>query len=249
MIVIKNNNKRASTIIFIFKVLFWIVVFEALMLLYFFIAPGLMTPSDTVLELEIGEEFSTAPATQFLLEASEMIALIETIISILAIIFFIRWFRRAYENLFAFPEATVAFKPGMASGSWFIPVLNLIRPFQIMKEIWEKTQELASHRLGTIQSPKIVTYWWTGWVLIIVLRIGIITMSLVSDFAQTGLVDQQMIFFTSMIVIPIILATLQLAIAMIRSTRTFEDALWQEAQAPSDSIFAANIIQPAEEKH
>ena len=46
---------------------------------------------------------------------------------------FLPWFHRAYKNLAAMHKTK--HKVGWAIGSWFVPFLNLFRPYQIAKEI------------------------------------------------------------------------------------------------------------------
>jgi hypothetical protein len=46
---------------------------------------------------------------------------------------FLPWFHRAYKNLAAVHKTK--HRPGWAIGAWFVPFLNLFRPYQIAKEI------------------------------------------------------------------------------------------------------------------
>jgi len=46
---------------------------------------------------------------------------------------FLPWFHRAYKNLAAMHGTR--HKPGWAIGGWFVPFLNLVRPYQIAKEL------------------------------------------------------------------------------------------------------------------
>jgi hypothetical protein len=70
---------------------------------------------------------------------------------------FIPWFHRAYKNLTTW-HAT-RFKSGWAIGGWFVPFLNLVRPYQIAKE------------LATLSGPKptkatnALPLWW-GMVIV-----------------------------------------------------------------------------------
>jgi hypothetical protein len=47
-----------------------------------------------------------------------------------------RLFRRAYRNLPALGAESPRFSSGWAVGAWFVPFLNLVRPKQIMDDIW-----------------------------------------------------------------------------------------------------------------
>ena len=80
------------------------------------------------------------------------------------IVLFIMWFRRAYNNLNLSERVTTKYPEGWAAGAWFVPFLNLARPYFIMQEIWGKTQE-ATHNLITYKSSKIVGWWWVVWII------------------------------------------------------------------------------------
>jgi predicted nucleic acid-binding Zn ribbon protein len=93
-----------------------------------------------------------------------IIAIANFAVLILCIVLFILWFRRAYNNLNRSGRTATQFDEGWAAGSWFVPFLNLGRPYQIMKEIWEKTQ-LATTNLLTYRKSDIVGWWWAIWIL------------------------------------------------------------------------------------
>jgi hypothetical protein len=50
------------------------------------------------------------------------------------------WCHRAYRNLPALGAGVVRFSPGWAAGSWFVPVLNLFRPYQVLRELWVQSR-------------------------------------------------------------------------------------------------------------
>jgi hypothetical protein len=74
---------------------------------------------------------------------------------------FIPWFHRAYKNLSTW-HAT-RFGSGWAIGGWFVPFLNLVRPYQIAKE-------LASYS-GPKETPptNALPLWWA---LVIIGAVG-----------------------------------------------------------------------------
>lgn len=89
------------------------------------------------------------------------------IIYVLAIVFFLSWFRRAYYNLHQFaPKLT--YTDGWAAGSWFVPLFNFIGPIQIAVELFrESTKVLLANgkRVDRSTNRLILTLWWTSWVL------------------------------------------------------------------------------------
>ena len=94
----------------------------------------------------------------------QAIAYSNVAIYIVCIVLFIMWFRRAYNNLNLSERVYTKYPEGWAAGAWFVPFLNLARPYFIMKEIWEKTQE-ATHNLISFKPSKIVGWWWVIWII------------------------------------------------------------------------------------
>lgn len=86
---------------------------------------------------------------------------------IISAVTFIQWFRRAYFNLHQRVNFLL-YTEGWAAGSWFVPILNLFRPYQIMKELYLETSKIltknGSSRLG-IFSTTTVGWWWTLWII------------------------------------------------------------------------------------
>ncbi|SET51776.1 protein of unknown function [Hymenobacter actinosclerus] len=89
------------------------------------------------------------------------VVLLLILVNILTIVFFLQWFRRAYYNLWKIgrrPDHT----DGWAVGSWFIPILNLSRPYSIMKEIWYDTGATPS---GATDSRTVLRWWWVAYLV------------------------------------------------------------------------------------
>jgi hypothetical protein len=66
------------------------------------------------------------------------------------------------------------YSPGWAVGSWFVPFLNLVRPYGIIKEIWARSDpddvNTENSPLGhTLEMTKVVTpmfgLWWAMWII------------------------------------------------------------------------------------
>jgi len=103
---------------------------------------------------------------------AEIIRMSDVIVGVLykllllgSIITFIMWFRRAYYNLHL-RVPNLKYKEGWAAGGWFIPIVCLDMPFQIMKELYTVTKGLLQHRKGfsaSWLSTRLLTYWWTLW--------------------------------------------------------------------------------------
>lgn len=83
---------------------------------------------------------------------------------IVSIVTFINWFRRAYYNLGK--RVKTRFTDGWASGAWFVPIISLFRPVQMMSEMWDETTTLILNKGGESKGNKvIVSVWWTIWII------------------------------------------------------------------------------------
>lgn len=96
----------------------------------------------------------------------QMIGIVHLIIFITSAVFFIQWFRRAYFNLHVRTDNT-NYSDGWAAGSWFVPIISLFRPHQIMKELDYDTSELLEKATGkeVKSNATIITTWWTLWII------------------------------------------------------------------------------------
>lgn len=86
---------------------------------------------------------------------------------IISAVTFIQWFRRAYFNLHL-KVRHLKNEESAASYSWFIPFVNLYRPYQIMKETYQETKELliknGIQEKQTLSSSNVLI-WWTLWIV------------------------------------------------------------------------------------
>ncbi len=81
---------------------------------------------------------------------------------IISIVLVSLWIYRAHDNLRAAGVNDLEFTPSWSVGWFFIPIMNLFKPFQAMKELWN-----GSHGTGDgygEQSPSTVATWWTLWI-------------------------------------------------------------------------------------
>ncbi|MFK7810940.1 MAG: DUF4328 domain-containing protein [Maribacter sp.] len=95
-----------------------------------------------------------------------LIALLYLVVYIASGIVFIQWFRRAYFNLSL--RTRCDYNEGWAAGGWFVPILSLFRPYQIMNELQEKTVGLVNKRSQQSlenKSGPILGLWWALWII------------------------------------------------------------------------------------
>ena len=84
-------------------------------------------------------------------------------------IFFLLWTYRSYRHLSALSDRNLRFSPGWAVGWFFAPIMNLFRPYQVMKEMWKESDPDADpsrpeEGKGRTGSP-LLKGWWGLWLL------------------------------------------------------------------------------------
>ncbi len=226
MLLIKDNSRRAREVIIFFWIYIAMSVFSILGGLYQY---NLVNSGLT----------DSAAITQEAAATNELIQRIAGLLSIGSFIalavFFIRWFRRAYYNLHNLPGAYASLEEGWAAGAWFIPFLNLVRPYQIMKEIWEGTQQFLAHRM-TPRSSALVNSWWAIYLGTNIFS-GIASRLVAGSGTLEGLKTNTIIYIISEV---LSIAAAVVAMLLVNRMSDIENELMKEAQTPSDSIFAVD---------
>jgi hypothetical protein len=96
----------------------------------------------------------------------QIVGVVYSITYLVSGIVFIQWFRRAYFNLHL-RSSHLLYTDGWAAGSWFVPFLNLFRPFQIMKELYVETARIFTKKglSEEVSSTKFLGWWWALWLI------------------------------------------------------------------------------------
>lgn len=97
----------------------------------------------------------------------QVIGVLFILVYVASAIVFIQWFRRAYFNLHLY-STNLTSTEGWAAASWFVPILSLFRPFQIMRELYEETARVfvKKERTGAYIAPtKFLGWWWALWLV------------------------------------------------------------------------------------
>ena len=110
----------------------------------------------------ISTETATANDTR-----EQIIGIFYLIAYVVSAVTFIQWFRRAYFNLHL-KINYLNHTEGWAAGSWFVPIISLYRPYQIMKEIYQETKELLIKKgivFNQTFSISALGWWWALWII------------------------------------------------------------------------------------
>jgi len=68
---------------------------------------------------------------------------------------------RTYGNLALVGSKRSRFTRGWAVGYWFIPLINLVRTYQVMKDLWLRSDSLNDRdAYDELPAPAYLTGWW-----------------------------------------------------------------------------------------
>jgi hypothetical protein len=85
----------------------------------------------------------------------QMVGLGQVVALLAGAVTFLRWLRVAYGNLPAL-GAVPRFSPTWAAVCFLVPIVNLFRPYQVVRELW-----VGSGGGG----PAIVGWWWAAYLV------------------------------------------------------------------------------------
>ncbi|MCZ6749577.1 MAG: DUF4328 domain-containing protein [bacterium] len=92
------------------------------------------------------------------------IAGMQVVMYAVAAIAFLLWVYRANRQVRVLGAAGLRFTPGWAVGWWFVPVMNLFRPYQVVKEVWLASAPGAVPEGGEDwkqgRAPGLLGWWW-----------------------------------------------------------------------------------------
>jgi hypothetical protein len=209
----KPNEKRAKTAIVLVSLVLFL---EIIMLISDYFEYRLLE------SLQNGFFVSDQEAESNDLRQS-ILGILYLIVFIISGITFIMWFRRAYYNLHL-KVSNLSYTEGWAAGSWFVPIANLFRPYQIMKELNKETENLLSQHNEdhqNITSTRLIGLWWALWILTgilsqIVLRL-FLDAETIDDFVANSITNMSL----SVLSIPLALITIRI----IKDYSTLEQKL------------------------
>jgi Domain of unknown function (DUF4328) len=93
----------------------------------------------------------------------DLLAIPAFVVLIVCIVLVGRWIYVTNANAHAFGTDEMSISPGWAVGWFFVPIANLFKPYEGMKETWQ-----VSHNVGGLleeaESP-LVRWWWGLWIV------------------------------------------------------------------------------------
>jgi Domain of unknown function (DUF4328) len=87
---------------------------------------------------------------------------LEALVFIATVVVWCVWQHRAQSNARLMTAGTTTFTPGWAVGWWFVPIANLFKPFQTVRELWKASLGGAGWR--EIRTWSLLGWWWGVWI-------------------------------------------------------------------------------------
>lgn len=155
---LRNNEKRADILVKVFTLYGIVVAFSS---------------GGSIFQIKLLQDIrDNNPYEMSVLELSDMVQMIFAIgcfgLYIATIVVFLQWFRRAYFNLHLYKRFNLRHSESMASYGFFIPLLYLFWPFQIMRDIWLKTQDEIKNfnpSFTKVIGNPLIDIWWALFVI------------------------------------------------------------------------------------
>jgi len=123
----------------------------------------ILTP-DWVLDFGDGD-----PPIPVALTIVGLFAILEIPLRLATAIVFLIWLYRAYSNLSPLKVRNLEFSPGWAVGWWFIPFANLVKPFQVVREVYNESTPDFDPDSGFTTLPAGTPFeiglWWAMFLL------------------------------------------------------------------------------------
>jgi hypothetical protein len=76
-------------------------------------------------------------------------------------IVWLTWLRRAYRNLALVGSKRSRFSTRQAIGYWFVPLVNLVLAYQVMKDLWLRSESMNDRDgYDDLPAPALLSGWW-----------------------------------------------------------------------------------------
>ncbi len=101
------------------------------------------------------------------------------------VFFSLLWTYAARSNLRALGARRLDYRTPWSVAGWWIPGLNFVRPYQVLREIWKASDPAVSDRFEWKQAPtpRILILWWVAFVAFLSFELVSLAMSLAASGA------------------------------------------------------------------
>lgn len=92
-----------------------------------------------------------------------IVGIIQFIIFVVSGVLILKWIYRANFNARQLGASGMTFTPGWSIGWYFIPIANLWKPYQAMKEIWKAS--INPQDWTNQPRSSLLPWWWFFWIV------------------------------------------------------------------------------------
>ncbi len=104
----------------------------------------------------------------------------QTVLLACTVFFFILWTYAVRSNLRALGVRKLDYKTAWSVAGWWIPGINFVRPYQVLREIWKASDPATSDRFEwkRAPTPPLLVYWWIAFVAFLSFELAALVMNL-----------------------------------------------------------------------
>ena len=104
----------------------------------------------------------------------------QTVLLAVTVFFFILWTYAVRSNLRALGVRKLDYKTAWSVTGWWIPGINFVRPYQVLREIWKASDPATSDRFEwkRAPTPPLLVCWWIAFVAFLSFELAALVMGL-----------------------------------------------------------------------
>lgn len=148
-----------------------------------------------------------------------VIALLQALVFVAAGIVVLVWIYRTTANVGAFGAENLSAGPKLAVASYFIPIVNLVMPFQAMRDVWKASVEPRNWEV--VKTPPVLGWWWLFWLVGNIL--GLVSFRLTDsvEFPEAGPIAEKLLTASDVCTIAasLLLATIVRRVTALQQAR------------------------------
>jgi uncharacterized protein DUF4328 len=156
-------------------------------------------------------------------QRERMVSLFWTVLHIVTICVYGRWIYFAHRNLPALGAENLRFRPGLALGSFFIPIYNFWGPFQAMNDLVRASSNPRQWSLE--DTPALLVFWWILWIVVNFVGNALFRMSLHANDVDSLRVVTIASIIMSVLSIPLYLLARQIVLRVRRDQNAIAASL------------------------
>jgi len=226
-----SARPRAKRVVFFFSAAMLLLLAE---LAYHCVLVAFLLRAESGLGVSSGEATGLAIADLAL-------SLLHGVVRLALFALFLLWFQRAYRNLPSLGAAELSSSSMEAVLCFFIPFLNLVRPYQLAQEIWRGSDlsELDPEQ-KVVFSSALVGWWWVFVWISILLRLAAWYTNRYTGSAGNTLVAGEAlvaVWFSMGAVLMQMIAAL-LGLHVVKTITTNQDEKWRRLATQDTALTA-----------